>query len=156
MESRRHQAYGGIGQVCPWSDALMSREIIIYDVTTAKVLHVDVEHALFQHLDEDSGFVSKPKHGSSSTVPQCKFGNSRRTGTRVRSPAFNGQPNSLSTSPLESSAQPRAGDLAAEPVGSDTIILADPEILHTICHNVGRVSYERSEVPKKRKRPNSR
>jgi len=61
MESRRHEAYGGIGQVCPWSDALMSREIIFHDVTTAKVSHVDVEHALFQHLDEDSAFVFETK-----------------------------------------------------------------------------------------------
>ena len=39
----------------------MSREIIIYDVTTGKVSHVDVEHALFQHLDEDSAFVFETK-----------------------------------------------------------------------------------------------
>jgi hypothetical protein len=53
----------------------------------------------------------------------------------------------------ESSAQRRAGNLRAKPVGSDTIILADPEILHRICHNVGRVSYERSESPKEQERP---
>ena len=83
MESRRHEAYGGIGQVCPWSDALMSREIIFHDVTTAKVSHVDVEHALSKHFGEDCAFIFKTRQGSSSTLLQCTFGNSSRTGTRV-------------------------------------------------------------------------
>ena len=39
----------------------MSREIIIYDVTTGEVSQVDVEHALSQHLGEDSAFVFETK-----------------------------------------------------------------------------------------------
>ena len=39
----------------------MRREIIIYNVTAAKISRVDVEHALPKRCDEDCGFVFETK-----------------------------------------------------------------------------------------------
>jgi hypothetical protein len=73
-----------VGRFAYGSDALMSREIIIYDVTTAKVSHVDVEQSCPSILVRTArSFFETKEHASSSTMPQCKFENSGRTGTRL-------------------------------------------------------------------------